>query len=36
MPYYCLKCKKKTESKNPRIVKKKWKNNAFIKLCGVQ
>ena len=27
---YCLKCKEKTESKNPKLAKtKKWKNNSF-------
>ena len=28
---YCLKCRKNTESKNPKVQKKdkKWKNNAF-------
>ena len=29
---YCLKCRKGTESKNPKVSKtKKWKNNAFMK-----
>ena len=33
---YCLKCRKNTESKNPEVVRtKKWKNNAFIKMCSV-
>ena len=29
---YYLKCRKKTESKNPSVVKKTGKNNTFIKL----
>ena len=30
---YCLKCRKNTESKNPKVVRtKKRKNNAFIKM----
>ena len=34
MLLYCLKYRKNTESKNPKVVKKKpRKNNAFIKLC---
>ena len=33
---YCLKCRKKIESKTPKVVKtKKRKNNAFIKLCDI-
>ena len=34
---YCLNYKKKIESKTAKVVKvKKWKNNAFIKMFGVQ
>ena len=30
---YCFKCRKNTESKNPKVARtKKWKNNAFIKM----
>ena len=29
---YCLKCRKNTESKNPKAVETK---NAFIKMCSV-
>ena len=30
---YCLKCRKNTESKNPKVVRtKKRKDNAFIKM----
>ena len=37
MLFYCLKCKSKTDSKNPRVEKtKKRKSNAFIKLCSLQ
>ena len=33
---YCLKCRKITETKNPKVAKtKKRKNNAFIKMCSV-
>ena len=32
---YCLKCRKNAESKNPKVVRKKRKNNAFIKICCV-
>ena len=32
---YCLKCRKNMQSKNPEVVKaRKWKNNAFIKMCS--
>ena len=33
---FCLKCRRNTESKNPKVVKdKKQKNNAIIKNCSV-
>ena len=33
---YCLKCRKNTESKNPRVVKtKKRKKNTFLKMFSV-
>ena len=32
---YCLKCRKNTEGKNPKVARKKRKNNAFIKMCSV-
>ena len=36
LSYYCLKCRKNTESKNPKVPKtKKRKNNAFIKMCSL-
>ena len=35
MSFYCLKCRKKTQSKNPEVVKKTQKNNAFIKTFSV-
>ena len=36
LSYYCLKCRKNTESKTPKVAKtKKQKNNAFIKMCSV-
>ena len=31
---YCLKCKKNTDSKNPRV--KKNENNAFLEVCSVK
>ena len=32
----CLKCRKNTESKNPKTAKiKKWNNNDFIIMCCV-
>ena len=31
----CLKCGKNTESKNPNVLKKKNRNNHFIKMRGV-
>ena len=32
---YCLKCRKNTESKNPKVVKtEKRKSNTFVKMCG--
>ena len=31
---YCLKCRKNTESKNPKVVL--MKNYAFIKMCSVR
>ena len=31
---YCLRCRKNTDGKNPKVVRtKKGKNNAFIKMC---
>ena len=30
-----LKCRKDSESKNPKNVKKTQKNNGYIKLCGL-
>ena len=33
MLWYCLKCRKITESKNPKVYKK-WMNNTFIKMCS--
>ena len=36
MVSYCLKCRKNTERKRPKVVRtKKRKNNAFIKMCSV-
>ena len=36
MLLYCLKCRKNTERKNPRVIKtKNWNNNAFIKMSSV-
>ena len=35
MSSYCLKSRKNTESKNPKVVKTKKENNAFIEMCGV-
>ena len=34
---YCLESKKKSESKNTKVVEiaKKRKNNAFIKMCNL-
>ena len=32
---YSLKCSKNTETKNPKVVKTKQKNNGFIKLCSL-
>ena len=32
---YCLRCSKNTESNSPKVVKIKWKNYAFITMCGV-
>ena len=35
---YCLKCRKNTESKNPKAKNnnKKWKNNDFIKMGSLR
>ena len=33
---YCLKCKEKTDSKNPKVVTTKNGRNGYIKLCGLQ
>ena len=33
---YCLKFKKNTESKNPKVERKKHKNNALIRMSSVQ
>ena len=36
LSYYCLKCRKNTESKNPKIAgTKNGKNYAIIKICSV-
>ena len=36
MLWYCLKCRKNTESKNPKVARtKKRKNNTFIKMCSM-
>ena len=36
MLWYCLKCRKNTENKNPKVARtKKRKNNAFIKTCSM-
>ena len=34
---YCLKCRKNTESKNPKVAatKKNRKKSSFIKMCSV-
>ena len=32
----CFKCRKNTESKNPKLVITKTQNNYFIKMCNVQ
>ena len=36
MLLYCLKCRKNAENKNPKVVRAKLKNNAFIKMCGLR
>ena len=37
MLLYCLKCRRNTKSKNPKVARtKKQKNNAFIKICSVR
>ena len=36
MLWHCLKCRKNTESKIPKVLKtKRWKNHAFIKMSSV-
>ena len=36
LSYYCLKCRKNTESKNTKVSKtNNGRNNAFIKMCSV-
>ena len=35
MLWYCLKCRKNTENKNPKVARTKNRNNGFIKMCKV-
>ena len=32
---YCLKCRKNTESKNPKVARKKKKKNTALSKCAV-